>query len=348
MTGLRQGPDQSVHATASSATAMYNANRQPPLFEFNAGRLFLDPNNPATRRHGAYPGIPGYYDYARQLAAGRSDGINSSISTPTSAPTATAVYDPNDVNFADAEESDGSLPTRSDRASDVPARHRHRIMPSPSPNPYTTDAAPMHHQRHGRRIQKPQTFQIISSGVDGLYGVGGQYIAARRCDSSASNSLPFDAINTAAGSQRLPTARCDDPISASDDNLTNFKSGTFAIIEPVSVSVATWSTSGGRCRSRTPTDHRRCGTWTERAGPMRETVRSSMTTTGLDVLRRRRASERRGFTLVELLVVMVIIAIILGFVLIAADGCGARAEERATQTPDHQARRRASTTGSTP
>ena len=30
-----------------NANPMYSANRQPPSFEFNAGRLFLDPNNPS-------------------------------------------------------------------------------------------------------------------------------------------------------------------------------------------------------------------------------------------------------------------------------------------------------------
>ena len=45
---------------------MYSANRQPPFFEFNAGRLFLDPNG--------LSGIPGYYD---SLSADPPTGSNS-------------------------------------------------------------------------------------------------------------------------------------------------------------------------------------------------------------------------------------------------------------------------------
>ena len=49
-----------------TGSTMYSANRQPPFFEFNAGRLFLDPNS-AT-------GIPGYYDSLGNAAvAGGTD-----------------------------------------------------------------------------------------------------------------------------------------------------------------------------------------------------------------------------------------------------------------------------------
>ncbi len=62
----------------------------------------------------------------------------------------------------------------------------------------------------------PQTFQIISSGVDGLYGLGGQYRAA-------------DAVL-----DRAPAVRRASHATPNDgtvrqreyDNLTNFKSGT--------------------------------------------------------------------------------------------------------------------------
>ena len=49
------------------------------------------------------------------------------------------------------------------------------------------------------RIQKPQSFQIISSGIDGLYGVGGQYVPSTATSSAATISLPVDLTNTFAG-----------------------------------------------------------------------------------------------------------------------------------------------------
>ena len=87
---LRQGSDESVHATCiRRQSTMYNANRQPPLFEFNAGRLFLDPQ-PASRALRASPATT-----TRSATRRRRRGASStSISTPTSAPTATAVTTP--------------------------------------------------------------------------------------------------------------------------------------------------------------------------------------------------------------------------------------------------------------
>ena len=64
--------------------------------------------------------------------------------------------------------------------------------------------------------------------------------------------------------------------------------------------------------------------------------------------RGRSASRASAFTLVELLVVMVIISILLGFILNAAMESVKRAAGAGHPVPDHQARDRASTTGSTP
>ena len=48
---------------------------------------------------------------------------------------------------------------------------------SPAPNPYTSAlTAPFNGTIPlATTYFNPQTFQIISSGIDGLYGVGGQY-----------------------------------------------------------------------------------------------------------------------------------------------------------------------------
>lgn len=71
--------------------------------------------------------------------------------------------------------------------------------------------------------EKPQTFQIISPGADGLYGVGGQYNSPSSANSSASTPLPFDAADTFAGAP--PGATTDTNVRLREkDNLTNFQS----------------------------------------------------------------------------------------------------------------------------
>ncbi len=69
---------------------MYNANRQTPIFEFNPGRLFLDPNNNAA--NGLLPAlVPGYYD---SLNNGPPRPGTTLTSTPISAPMVTATTTP--------------------------------------------------------------------------------------------------------------------------------------------------------------------------------------------------------------------------------------------------------------
>ncbi|MGD0043191.1 MAG: hypothetical protein ABSE84_22780, partial [Isosphaeraceae bacterium] len=71
----------------------------------------------------------------------------------------------------------------------------------------------------------PQSFQIISSGIDGLYGVGGQY----QPDNTA-GTLPYDSsstyyLNTTATPPSW-TADSDPSIRYRErDNVTNFHNG---------------------------------------------------------------------------------------------------------------------------
>ena len=49
-------------------SSMYNTNRQPSLFDFNPGRLFVDPNG--------LSGVPGYYDTLGSATDGAGTNIN--------------------------------------------------------------------------------------------------------------------------------------------------------------------------------------------------------------------------------------------------------------------------------
>jgi hypothetical protein len=62
--------------------------------------------------------------------------------------------------------------------------------------------------------QSPQTFQIISSGADGLYGVGGRYVT------DTADPLVLDT------STPSPYATNDTTIRTRErDNITNFHTG---------------------------------------------------------------------------------------------------------------------------
>jgi prepilin-type N-terminal cleavage/methylation domain-containing protein len=178
-------------------------NRQPPLFEFDASRLALSPPIP-----GRQPSqIPGYYDSLktnRFYAYFSAYGGNS--------------YDPNDVNF----DLTGDPMTESDANAVSPitlnflvnfavsnATNPNLAVSAP-PNPYTsTQTIPT---VGSVTFQKPQSFQIISAGADGEYGVGGLFTP------SSSTPLPNQSGVLAAGQPTNDT----DLRSRERDNITNF------------------------------------------------------------------------------------------------------------------------------
>ncbi len=206
---------------------MYNANRLSPFYDFNPGRLFLDLSN--TSLNGGSPGVPAYYDT-----------LNSGPPTYPLTGTGTVNfyayfsaygngnYDPNDVNIYEVDvNAQGPIglqywvnfPTSGGTAS--AGNNTTYVTASPSPNPYTTTLTA---GSPGGTVtyQKPQTFQIISAGVDGLYGVGGQYVQQ---STSSTEPLPFDSVHSYNGGTR--SAETDSSIRQREsDNLTNFKSGT--------------------------------------------------------------------------------------------------------------------------
>lgn len=194
----------------------YSGNRQTPLFEFVNNRLVVDPNGSS--------GIPGYLDSLGNPA-------------PTGAPNApinfyayfsaygNAGYDPNDVNF---------LPENYDPVNLVrPELQYHVNFPvppaaspptpalSPAPNPYTSVSSAAYNGSTyvSTTFLNPQSFQIISSGLDGTYGLGGQYLP------DASESLPYDTTPVPGGGPYI-----NNPLGAGirifeRDNVTNFHNG---------------------------------------------------------------------------------------------------------------------------
>jgi len=211
MTGFGKDPTNPFY-NSIFGNNMYSGNRQPPIFEFNGSRLFLDPNN--LTNNGASPGIPGYYDSLGNSPPGT--GTTTLNFYAYFSGYGSGTYDANDVNFL--AEADGS------NISPIGLQFQHAgvLYTSPAPNPYTTttSVAP---NTGTVSFQKAQSFQIISAGVDGLYGVGGQFIPSTASASTASNSLPLDLVNTFSGSVQTSDATIR---LRERDNLTNFKSGT--------------------------------------------------------------------------------------------------------------------------
>jgi len=211
---------------------MYNGNRQPPIFEFNPGRLFLDPNNVVNAASGLIPAqVPGYYDSLGNSPPGQGTTLNFYAYFNAYG---NGNYNPDDVNFF--TEDDGG-----NNATNVPlAPFWLNFLPRPSyaqtgfspiPNPYTN--SPTVNAATGTvTFQKAQSYQIISAGLDGQYGVGGQYVPPTAGASTASNPLPYDLANTGAGAgpPASAPAQAELPSPAirlrENDNLTNFKSGT--------------------------------------------------------------------------------------------------------------------------
>ena len=200
-------------------SGMYSANRQPPAFEFNAGRLFLDPNNPAALNGMITPGIPGYYDsLGNSPPSLASTTLNFYVYFSGYG---NGVYDANDVNFTTEVDSvTGAGPIG------LKYQHAGTVYASAYPNPYTTTLTVT--TSGTVTFEKAQTFQIFSPGGDGLYGVGGQFVAPSTSTSSASNPLPVDVNHSYTGPiGGTLTPLTDATVRVRErDNLTNFQSGT--------------------------------------------------------------------------------------------------------------------------
>lgn len=149
LTGFSKNPNLPFQADITGT-----GNRIPPFFEFKADRLVDDDND----------FIPGYLDPRNSGPDARFYAYFSAYGNNG--------YDPNDMNmfgkpmYASMEDSSiGQF-----RVNFPP-----NLVNSVAPNPYTSsDPVPT---AGTVAYQKRDTFQIISAGVDGLYGTGGQFTA---------------------------------------------------------------------------------------------------------------------------------------------------------------------------
>ncbi len=204
MTGFAKNP-QNPFLNATVAP-----NRQPPLFEFNGARLVADPTKNV--------GIPGYVD-----SLGNQYGFYAYFSAYGS-----NGYDPNDVNFPEVDETTNTSPMMRNFFVNFPvytasggsstfagAGGTQSNAVSPSPNPYTS-GPPADPAGKPTIYQNPQTFQIVSSGSDGIFGIGGIYVT-----NTSSEALPL----TSATSDFYSPSTNNGLRTVERDNLTNFKNG---------------------------------------------------------------------------------------------------------------------------
>jgi general secretion pathway protein G len=177
------------HLGAPAAT-----NRLRPFYEFPIERLIDDDND----------GIPGYIDTLASQGQGRYFAYFSSYGG--------GGYDPNDVNF-DANRLDEQLGTfvrRSFRTTfpvPITTGGSTNLVPSDVPNPYT-GSLPVPTAGSPATFINNESYQILSAGVDRLYGLGGQYLP------NGTDRLPIDPVVTDRGLR-----------VREQDNLSNFSTG---------------------------------------------------------------------------------------------------------------------------
>ena len=199
---------------------MYSGNRQTTFFEFANNRLVLDPADTS--------GIPGYLDSLGNTPPQATSNPLSPSTTPINfyayfSAYGNSGYDPNDVNFVSEnyDPGSGTYPELAYHVNffippAVPQGTPPNPSLSPAPNPYTSvSTAPFNASTYvSTTFLNPQSFQIISSGLDGTYGVGGLY------SSDLNEALPYDTtgpyLNNSLGAGIRVFER---------DNVTNFHNG---------------------------------------------------------------------------------------------------------------------------
>jgi len=204
---------------------MYSGNRTAPMLEFKSERLRMTAGASYPAGYQAIPSLvtlngvdyfnPGYIDSLDGL--GNKQSFYAYFCTNVG-----NGYDPNDVNLGLDVDANGLTPLTQAFYSGQPtyaqgslasASTRTQFVESPSPNPYATGATYLASSTAAVAVpyQNPQTFQIISPGVDGMYGIGGAYTP------TVTTVLPLLGKTNSSDSGVRNIER---------DDLTNFHNGT--------------------------------------------------------------------------------------------------------------------------
>ncbi len=206
MTGFAKNPANpfTPEVAPSGAPNFFSNNRVQPLFQFSADRLQAPDPTIASPLNTS--GFPGYLDsLGNTLGSGQINFIAYFSAYGNNR------YDPNDVNFL--ENDDGGTLVLNKYKVGFPisgATGGSNLANSTAPNPYTTTATTAAVVNY----VNPQTYQLISSGLDGQYGPGGMYKA-----NASAGALQFDATATTPAADTTLRLR-------ERDNLTNFHGGT--------------------------------------------------------------------------------------------------------------------------
>jgi prepilin-type N-terminal cleavage/methylation domain-containing protein len=165
-------------------------NRSPSLYEFRADRL-VDTDSDK---------FPSYYD-----------SLGTKMPFAFFSAYGTNAFDPCDVDVAESDDA-GNGPLSLKFNLTFPVAGGGRIGQSAAPNPFTVTST----MAPSVTYHAPNSAQIISAGIDGLFGVGGAY------SPGSDRALPPDLANTYAGS----TLETDPNIRNRDaDDLTSFATG---------------------------------------------------------------------------------------------------------------------------
>jgi len=188
-----------------------------PFFEFRSARLVFDPSDaPYGILNVPFGyGIPGYIDPVGSIPVSPGSSVNFYAYFSSYG----GGYDPNDVNFAEPDAAAGAAVTglnvNVNFACFSSGGPTGIVCHSPAPNPYTSSLTTLaaNNLPQTSVFLNPNTFQIISSGADGLYGIGGQWTP------QGESNLPFDANASTLGASD-PGIR-----QREGDNLSNFTTG---------------------------------------------------------------------------------------------------------------------------